>query len=52
MGFGYAVALRLTRLDHLTAALLAALLLSVATFVLTRPSPTDGATGFPVGKSD
>ena len=42
MGFGYAITLGLARLDHLTAALLAALLLAVATFILTRPSPTDG----------
>ncbi|MFN4210963.1 MAG: YbaN family protein, partial [Devosia sp.] len=42
MGFGYAITLGLTRLDQIPAALLAALLLAVATFILTRPSPTDG----------
>ncbi|WP_280140274.1 hypothetical protein [Devosia psychrophila] len=29
-------------MDQIPAALLAALLLAVATFILTRPSPTDG----------
>ena len=52
MGFGYAITLGLTRLDHLAAALLAVLLLAVATFILTRPSPTNGNAGSPLGKSD
>ena len=42
MGFGYAMTLGLTRLDQISAALLAALLLAHTTFILTRPSPTDG----------
>lgn len=52
MALGYAVTLGLARLDHLAAALLAALLLAVATFILTRPSPTNGNAGSPLGKSD
>lgn len=39
MAIGYGLTLALTQLAPLPAALLAALLLSVATFILTRPTP-------------
>lgn len=44
MGLGYGLTLVLTRLDPVPAGVLAALLVSVAAFILTRPVPSQAST--------